>query len=295
MFKVGQLVAVDPFVRGRDDPNIQILWGFHDGESPESKKLARDVWRDGTYAEYVRAPLENTYALNEEVLCGDVKNGGFGYSVDDLTHLLPHVTPYGGLRSINLQAGETLIVSPATGMFSGAAISVALAMGAKVIGVSRSAEGLARLKSIFPSLSTVQLTGDTGIDAAAIKAETGPQGADAFLDFSPPAATGSSAVTTCMLSVKPYGRICLMGGRGDSNIPIPWPVLLYRNLTIKGGFMYERDDVRGVIRLLESGRLKIGKENGFEIAGRFPMEDWEKCADAAVEHTAFGKGVLLIP
>lgn len=292
--KVGQLVAVEPFVRARDDPNVQILWGFHDGQSEESKKLHRDVWRDGSYAEYVRAPLENTYALNEKVLCGDPKDGGFGYSINDLTHLLPHGTPYGGLRSINLQPGETLIVSPATGLFSGAAISTAVAMGATVIGVSRSADGLARIKSTFPTVRTVQLTGETQADTGAIIAAAGRQ-ADAFLDFSPPAATGTTSVTSCMLAVKPYGRICLMGGRNDGNIPIPWPVLLYRNLTIKGGFMYEREDIWSLIRLLESGQLKLGKQNGFEIAATFKLEEWEQCADATVENTVFGKVVVFTP
>ncbi|KAF7563576.1 hypothetical protein G7046_g513 [Stylonectria norvegica] len=293
--KVGQLVAIDGFVRGRDDPTVQILWGFHDGRTEATKKLHRDVWRNGTYAEYVRAPLENTYALDEKLLCGDVKDGGFGYSINDLIHFGPHAVPYGGLRSINLQAGETLLVSPATGLFSGAAISVALAMGAVVIAASRSAKGLAKVKSTFPSVKTVEVTGTVESDIAAINAAAGGRPVDAFLDFSPPAATGSSIVSACMMAVKPYGRICLMGGRGDTSIPIPWGLLLYRNLTIKGGFMYERDDIFGVIRLLETGRLKLGKENGFEIAGAFPLEEWEKCADTAVEHTGFGSGAVLNP
>ncbi|CAM1502695.1 Fc.00g074710.m01.CDS01 [Cosmosporella sp. VM-42] len=292
--KVGQLVAVEPFVRGRDDPNVQILWGFMDGMSEATKKFHRDVWRDGTYAQYVRTPLENAYPLNEKLLCGDVKDGGFGYAINDLIHALPHSIPYAGLRSINFQAGETLIVSPATGLFSGAAISVALAMGANVIGVSRSAEGLARVKSTFPSIRTVEFTGDVQADTAAIIAAAGGP-ADAFLDLSPPAATGSSGVTSCMLAVKNYGRIVLMGGRDDANIPFPWPLLLYRNLTIKGGFMYEREEVRGLIKLLESGKLKLGKENGFEISGTFKLNEWEKCADAAIEHVGFGKVVLLTP
>jgi NADPH:quinone reductase-like Zn-dependent oxidoreductase len=292
--KVGQLVAVEPFVRGRDDPNVQILWGFMDGMSEETKKFHRDVWRDGTYAQYVRTPLENAYALNEKLLCGDVKDGGLGYSVNDLIHILPHLTAYGGLRSINLQAGETIIVSPATGLFSGAAISAAIAMGATVVGVSRSAEGLAKVKAAFPAVRTVQFTDNVEADVGAIIAAAGGP-ADTFIDLSPPAATGSSGVTACMLAVKSYGRIVLMGGRNDTNIPIPWPLLLYRNLTIKGGFMYEREDVRGLIKLVESGRMKLGKDNGFEIAGSFKLDEWEKCADAAVEHTGFGTIVLLTP
>lgn len=58
--------------------------------------------------------------------------------------------------------------------------------------------------------------------------------------------------------------------------------------------MYERD-VRQVIQLLEGGQVKVGKENGYDISGTFSLEEWDKCADAAVEHTGFGKIVLLNP
>jgi NADPH:quinone reductase-like Zn-dependent oxidoreductase len=294
VLKEGQLVTIDHFVRARDDPNVQILRSMHDGQTAESKKLHL-VWRDGTYAEYCRAPLENVFALDEKRLCGPVSEGGFGYSIDDLSHLMPTTVPFGGLRSINVKAGETVIVSPATGLFSGSAISVALAMGADVIAVSRNADGLTKIKTMFPSVSTVQATGDAEADTASITAAAGSHPPDAFIDLSPPESTGSSGVTACMLAVKPYGRIVLMGGRGDTNIPIPWGVALYRNLTIKGGFMYERDDVRDVIRLLETGRIKLGEKNGYKIAGKYGLEEWEKAADAALEHTAFGSSVVLHP
>ena len=40
------------------------------------------------------------------------------------------LVPYGGLLAADLQAGETLLVSGATGHFGSAAVMVALAMGA---------------------------------------------------------------------------------------------------------------------------------------------------------------------
>lgn len=292
--KEGQLVAVDNFVRGRDDPSVQILRGMHDGESPESKKLHL-AWRDGTYAEYCSVPLENAFALDEARLCKPVSDGGLGYEVNDLVHLLPAAVPYGGLRSIGVRAGETVIVSPATGLFSGSAIVAALAMGADVIAASRSESGLGRVKTVFPSIKTVRLTGDVGADTAAITAASGTHPPDAFIDLSPPEATGSSGVTACMLAVRSYGRIVLMGGRGDAGIPIPWAPALYRNLTIKGGFMYEREDVEGLVRLLETGRIKLGGENGYEVSGAYELEEWDKAAEAAVEKTAFGRMVVLNP
>lgn len=111
---VGQLILIEGYIKARDDPSVKILWGMHGGDTVASKRLYRDSWRDGSYAEYMRAPLENTYALDEEVLCSPAAEGGLGYSIPDLLHLIPHTVPCGGLRSINLQPGETLVISPAT-------------------------------------------------------------------------------------------------------------------------------------------------------------------------------------
>ncbi|CAD6445950.1 59f60e0d-5da3-4039-9d4e-87116aa3c607 [Sclerotinia trifoliorum] len=67
---IGQLVTIEPFVRGRDNSDVQILWGVGVfGQDRKPKKLI-EAWRDGVSAEYVKAPLENFYTLNEKRLLG---------------------------------------------------------------------------------------------------------------------------------------------------------------------------------------------------------------------------------
>jgi D-arabinose 1-dehydrogenase-like Zn-dependent alcohol dehydrogenase len=275
---VDQLVLLEPFIRGRDNGDVQILWGGYDGPSQMSKKLMADSWRNGAYAQYVRAPLENTWALNEKRLCGSPIEGGLGLKIPELVHIAICAVVYGGMRSIDLKAGETIIIAPATGLFSGSAIAVATAMGASVIAVSRNLEGLKKVQSIFPRVKIVQTSGEPEKDTAAIKTY-GP--ADAFMDISPPAATNSPHLGSCMMALKQYGRISLMGGRGDSTIPLSYRMAVFMNLTIRGQFMYERADVKGVIKLAESGLLKIGKEAGLLLAGEFSLEEYEKAFDAA--------------
>jgi NADPH:quinone reductase-like Zn-dependent oxidoreductase len=75
-FQLGQLVMLEPFVRGRGYPEVQILWGLTHLGSPRSKNLINDLWRNGTYAEYTRVPLENCYPLNEKILLGNPAQGG---------------------------------------------------------------------------------------------------------------------------------------------------------------------------------------------------------------------------
>jgi NADPH:quinone reductase-like Zn-dependent oxidoreductase len=144
----GDLVFVDCTIRARDSDDIflaAISQGFGEG----SAKLMKDVWRDWTYAEYCRTPLECLTLLDEKRLIGDL-----GYSFGQIMYASTLLVPYGGLRDINVQAGETVVVAPATGPYGGAAVLVALAMGAKVIGKCGNHWTLRNLLTIQPWVAT---------------------------------------------------------------------------------------------------------------------------------------------
>jgi NADPH:quinone reductase-like Zn-dependent oxidoreductase len=128
----GQLVWIDCVIRGRDDPNNTFLIGIHEGMSEGTRKLSHNAWRDGTFSEYVKMPLENCIPLDEMRLCKEL-----GYSLQDLIYMAHLLVPFGGLRSIKLQPGETVIVCPATGGYGGAGVHVACAMGCRVIAMGR--------------------------------------------------------------------------------------------------------------------------------------------------------------
>jgi hypothetical protein len=40
--------------------------------------------------------------------------------------------------------------------------------------------------------------------------------------------------------------------------------------------MYERSDTPDLIKLVEHGMLKLGKQGGSQITGRFPLVEWGK-------------------
>lgn len=288
---IGQLVMLDTFIRGRDNPDIQILWGFHDGFTPQSKKFMADNWSMGTYAEYVRAPLENTWALDEKRLCGAVSDNGLAYNIEDLAPLPELLIPYGGLRSIGVQPGQKVIIAPATGGFSGAAVFAAVAMGATVIAMGRNVAVLEKLKARFPGVHIVPNTGDVQADTAALRA-LGP--IDAYLDLSPPQASSSSHVRSCFLSLKQYGQASLMGFI-HSDLSLPYSHAVGNNLTIRGRFMYERADVKALIQLAESGLLKLGEAGGYDIRGNYGLEEIEECFRTTAANEGAGQIVLLQP
>ena len=213
--KSGDLVFVDSTVRSRDNPTDVFLAAIIQGATPGSAKLMRDVYRDWAYAEYCQAPLENLTLLDEKRLTGDPSDGGLGYKIEQIGAVSGALVPYGGLRDIELQAGQTVIVAPATGPFGGYAVAVALAMGARVIAMGRNTDSLARLKKKVPMperVETVPITGDMMADCDALKKHGQ---IDAYFDIGPPEAIGSTHIKSCILALRHSARISLMGGYND--------------------------------------------------------------------------------
>lgn len=104
-----------------------------------------------------------------------------------------------------------MIVMPATGFFSSSAIVAALGLGANVVAVSRSKDTLEAMINRFGEdgkhISPVVITGDIEEDTAALRAATpGGKGADAYIDFSSPAAAEGTHVQAGLLALKRHGR-----------------------------------------------------------------------------------------
>lgn len=298
--KAGDIVWVDGTITARDDPDTQILLALHGGATPASRQLMTGVWRNGAFAEKLLAPLENCFVLAPSLFQPKAA-GGLGLSYQELANLSTVLVPYGGLESAHVSAGTTLIVAPATGKFSGGAVLVALAMGAKVIAAGRNAEGLKKLER-FPGaeqrLKTVQLASDVEKDTAALMAATGGRGAHVYIDFSPTAASGPTAashITSCMRVLKRGGQAVLAGGV-MSNIEINYGLLVFKNITVMGNFMYERKQIEKLLRMIENGNLLFGKQVGMTGNGVYGLEDkLEEVLDMAEKGTGWGGDVLLAP
>ncbi|MCJ1484300.1 hypothetical protein MMC06_004468 [Schaereria dolodes] len=287
----GQLVLFDSFIRGRDDPTVAFLSGVHEGFTEGSRKLMHGEWKDSTYAEYAKVPLENCQILNEKRLLGSVQDGGLGYCIEDLLYISTLLVPYGGLHDIDVKSGETVIVTPATGTFGGAAVQVALAMGAKVIAMGRNLNTLKKIATTHERIEIVQITGDMQADLEALQ-KFGT--IDAFLDISPAAAAKSTHLKSGILSLRPGGRMSCMGGL-DEDVPIPHSALMHRSLQLKGKWMYDRQDVGALVKMIEIGVLKLGASAVATVVGKFGLEDWNNAFTAAAENNGMGSYAVIAP
>ena len=290
--KPGQLVYVHNFIAGRDNPDELSLFGFMSGFSSGSHSMVANEWRDGTLAEYSKVPLENCISLDETRLLGSPDQGGLGYTLDDLAYLGFPLVPYGGLRDIDFRPGETIIITPATGQFGGAAVQTALAMGAAtVIAMGRNPDALTRVQSLDPTrIKTLQITGDWETELKALKA-FGP--IDAFFDISPREAKDSSHYKSCISALRRNGRVSLMGGLGD--LTIPGLAVVFGNLQLKGRWMWDREYIAGYVRLVHAGMFKLGPRGGNEVTGKFALEQWKEACDLAAEKARLGQVTLVVP
>ena len=201
---VGDWVWCDPTVRSRDGgltPDITLQGWSSRGEGG---LLLQSYFHDGSFAERMRVPTENAIPIG----LIDPAEAGRWCAVTLL------LVPYGGLLAAGLEAGETLLVSGATGNFGSAAVAVGLAMGAGcVVAPGRNEAVLADLARRFgPRVRTVVLTGNEDEDRARMQAAA-PGPVDCVLDILPPSAPATAA-RAAVMTVRPYGRTVLMGAWG---------------------------------------------------------------------------------
>ncbi|KAI8963792.1 putative quinone oxidoreductase [Daldinia sp. FL1419] len=285
--KPGQLVFVDCVIHSRDNPDDMFLTAIHEGMSEGSRKLIHDVWRDGCFAEYAQAPLENCFALDENRLCNEL-----GYTVPDILYICHMLVGFGGFRDIDLKPGETVVICQATGSYGGAAVQAAIGLGTRVIAYGRNEKELARLKEHVlrgtpnANIETVKMTGDEKADTVALKAFGV---VDAVLDFTPPHATKSPHITSAVRSLRRGGRVSFMGW---NSVPMD-PIIVAMNISIKGNLMYTRDDIVLFLKMLERGLFPRGKN--FVETKTFKLEEWKEALDVAAEHTGIGKSVAFTP
>ncbi|MGW1164607.1 alcohol dehydrogenase catalytic domain-containing protein [Streptomyces sp. NPDC002550] len=283
--RVGDLVWCDCTVRSRDDaltPDIALQGWSSRGDG--GARLARHL-HDGAFAELMRVPTENVHPLPAEAEDDPARWSSLGV----------YAIPYGGLLAGGLEAGETLLVSGATGNLGSTAVAVALAMGAgRVIAPGRNRAVLGLLTDRFGSrVRPVELTGDEDADRAAMSAAAqGP--IDMVLDLLPPAAP-TSTVRAAAMTVREYGRVVLMGGvgmLGGADLALPYPWIMRNSVTVRGQWVFPRAANVGMIRLVASGALDLGAER----VRTFPLDAVNDAVEYAAAHGGpFDRTVLTPP
>jgi alcohol dehydrogenase len=232
------LIADEPV----DEP-AQILMGLT-GNADDHGMLA--AWRNGTLGERIEMPASvlTSLARLDHV------------PADRLSVLGKFTVPLGGLLRGRLTAGETLVVSGASGYFGSAAVLLGVALGAaRVIATSRDRAALDALRlAAGPRVAPVVLKGDAAKDAAAIRDAAGGK-VDFAFDMVGRAGDPTSTLAA-LNALRRGGRLVLMGSM-TVPLPLTYSDVLANDWKIIGNFMYESDALRRLVTLIADGLLDL--------------------------------------
>ncbi|WP_308407526.1 zinc-binding dehydrogenase [Streptomyces olivochromogenes] len=233
----------------------------------------------GSFAELLMVPTENAFPM------GAIDPAEAGR----WNALSVCLVPYGRLLAADLRAGETVLVSGATGNVGSAGVAVALAMGAGcVVAPGRNQDMLTELEDRFGSrLRVVPLSGDENEneneDHDRMK-QAAPGPIDVVLDLLPPSAW-TTPVRAAAMTVREYGRVVLMGGvgmLGGEDLALPYPWIMRNSITVRGQWMYRP---QANTRLIELARFRLLDLHHFDVT-EFALD----IANKAIEHATDSNG-----
>jgi NADPH-dependent curcumin reductase CurA len=263
-------LSLDPYMRGRMDdapsyaPPVP-LGGVMEGEAVAEVAASRHPdYRPGDtvlgrFGWATHALSDGTGVRRVDPALGPVSTalGVLG---------MPGHTAWVGLTEIAaVRAGETIVVSAATGAVGSLACQLARARGLRVIGVAGGAEKCAWAVEALGCHAC--LDHRAAPDAAALSAQVAaaaPGGVDVYFDN-----VGALTLAAVLPVMNPRGRIAVCGtirwagGRGADEgptAPAAWRAILTRRLTARGFIVFDHEDSRPaflseVAPLLRAGRI----------------------------------------
>ena len=204
---------------------------------------------DGTHAELIALPATNVYPLDDALSFEEA--AAFPLVFETAYRML-------ATRARACVEGEWVLVWGIGGGVATAALTIAKALGARVLVTSSSDEKLERARELGADAVVNHATGDV---AAAAKEATGGAGIDVVVEH-----VGEATWKTSLAVAAPGGRIAVCGATSGPNPPAQLHRVWWKQLTIVGSTMGTRADFEAAYELVRSGRAKP------EIDRVYPLE-----------------------
>jgi NADPH:quinone reductase-like Zn-dependent oxidoreductase len=248
----GRRVVVDPAI--------------YDAEGPDANPVGlMGSERDGGYAEYVTAPAEQVHDVSASPLS------------DDQLAALPiaYGTALGMIERARLRAGETVLVSGASGGVGIALVQLARARGARVVAIS--------------SGSKIEAVRDAGAHEVVDRARdvitqvraAAPEGIDVALDV-----VAGELVGEGLPLLREGGRWVVAGALGGYDVAFDVRRLYLHNAQMIGSAMHTPTHFRLLMDLARRGEIQP------VIAAAFPLEQAAQAQEELARRGHVGKIVL---
>lgn len=147
-----------------------------------------------------------------------------------------------------LRVGEKVLITGASGGVGSAAVQTAKLLGATVWTITSRADKAEVLRQLGADHVVVN---DAGDFHKQILVATDGEGVDVAIDC-----VGSPTLNACLRSLRPYGRVVVVGNVDARRFELNLGYLLQRSIRIIGSDNITRTALRQVMALVQAGRLR---------------------------------------
>lgn len=223
--------------------------------------------RDGGFAELVTVPAESALAIESDL--GDAELASFPTA---------YLTAEGMLDRARVAAGETLLVTGASGGVGSALVQLARARDARVVALAGRGKE-ARLRDLGAELVLTRQAGDL---VAQLGAALGEGAIDVVADV-----VAGPLFPALLNALAPKGRYVTCGAIAGSVVSLDLRTLYLKHLELIGSTLGTRDQFARLVALIAAGRVVP------LVAATYPLSEIAAAQAAFKEKAFFGKLVLL--
>jgi NADPH:quinone reductase-like Zn-dependent oxidoreductase len=202
----------------------------------------------GTLAEFVVVPERNVFPIPS----------GFSFARAAAFPLAYQTAWRMVIGRAAVRPGETVLVHGAGGGVAGAAIEIALLVGARVLATTSGDEKVSRLRESGVELAIDYRKEDV---LAAVRAHTAKRGVDVIVD-----SVGESTWMTSLKAAARGGRIVTCGATSGPNPKEEIRQIFWKHLSILGSTMANDREFRALYSSVASGRLKPRVDRVFPLS-----------------------------
>ena len=248
--RIGERVLVEPCIREMKGQPLDHPW-----------YIGSEF--DGGFAEFTRVGSRYAHAIQCPLTDTELASFPCSYS-----------TAENMLTRANLKAGETMLVTGASGGVGSAAVQLACARGAKVVAIT----------SPSKAESLRDLGAETILDRDAdIVAELGANSIDVVVDL-----VAGPKWPTLLDVMRPGGRYAVAGAIGGPIVELDVRTLYLKDLSFFGCTVLEPQVFGNLVGYIERGEIKP------LVAETFPLKDIGRAQAAFGEKGYTGKIVLVV-
>jgi NADPH:quinone reductase-like Zn-dependent oxidoreductase len=223
--------------------------------------------RDGGFAEYVAVPAENAHTIESPLSDAELA-----------TFPTAYVTSLRMLNRARVSAGETVLVTGASGGVGSGLVQLARLRDARVIAlVGAGKEDQARALG-----AESVVTRDAGDLPAAAAEAAGGRPIDVVADV-----VGGDAFADLLSVLRPLGRYVTAGAIAGPVVRLDLRTLYLKQLELIGSTMGTHEEFAGLVGHIASGRIRP------LLARTYPLSDVRQAQRDFVEKNFFGKLVLV--